>query len=669
MKKIFRAIFIFFLGISLVISVSPTAQGMTQKGGSNKPSTQVEYEAKKVRKPPYSITVNNGEIKEDFSQAGLKAEGAAKLNLIGISEGSTIDSRWTIRFSFDYSFKAETETIPGMNGKINFGIGAVMQTSGDCYLDNKLPPPTGKKKKSNWTIDPILQKWVTKKPEVKLAYEGELEVESEVRAYNVDGKNSFSGKLSSEDMAQWAIAEGSLIGSGNTGEKKIKLKISIYSNDKVEVFVYTGNREYGPYEGILASDWDIEAKRKEKAKWPIWGIWTNESPYEPMPNIEKDLKEIEKDSSKKINYKNGSWVMLKEGKKEEASQYKLAVITDEDITIESGEIWAYPGSALFVPKEKKIYSTDLRELKSSFIPDRYPQLIEYNSISDTIDYFTIGSMVRVRSINLTGVWSMNQNQIFPDIKKPEVISGGIWYKFTRDLETDEKNKSSSGANYTFVRVTSIPNKEVRIDKGKARLYPLQGDEFMSLYEIESEITSKDGSKKQNKTELEYVAVSGYDKTKGEITLGETKLYLIVPPALRGRWATLNPATEPPDVVNGAFRVKDVSGNAFDPPKGSQWIVFDADKRQFTWTENLKEPQGVLVRKGSYKLVEGVSDKDTILEFSDITASYYPVPGDKAAEAFKDREYMYGQMYFSISFNDKELRMDNTTFIPIPKDDK
>lgn len=125
--------------------------------------------------------------------------------------------------------------------------------------------------------------------------------------------------------------------------------------------------------------------------------------------------------------------MLKQGKKEDPTTYATLQVSKDDITYEMGEIWPYPGSAMFKPNALTIYSKDLLPVTRTYKPMDYELTITYHTANDTITYPRFGTLVRVRDANLLGVWSSKGNLEMP-VSGDANVPVDIWYEFVRGKE-------------------------------------------------------------------------------------------------------------------------------------------------------------------------------------------------------------------------------------------
>ncbi|MGI6086138.1 MAG: hypothetical protein ACOYIF_12020 [Acetivibrionales bacterium] len=162
-------------------------------------------------------------------------------------------------------------------------------------------------------------------------------------------------------------------------------------------------------------------------------------------------------------------------------------LSDEDITYEEGEIWPYPGSAMFKPKTRKVYSRDMKEEISSSKPLDYTVHITYYTGSDRINYQNFGMLIRVRNPNVLGVWSSVGSLPMPDVEKDSDIPAGTWYEFKKGgSETDAKASAGFSAAYTFTRIISDNDSNLVIDKGTAIMMPVGDHDIVELSDAGSD---------------------------------------------------------------------------------------------------------------------------------------------------------------------------------------
>jgi hypothetical protein len=680
MRK-WRVMLTVLLCITLLLSMvvhadqtpTPTPTPKSDKATStpdNKVVEEKKVSGKKVKKPPYVITVN-GSIEEDLSEAIWDLGGTYSLNLLGKREEEKIEGEWQFYVVLTYTFAGETKKIDGVEGGLTAGFEMRMEGTAKGKLidlvakkkkedkENKekgiTPTPTPKQTPVH-ADDPATVKNSQEAPIETYSAEFEAELTGSIRNL---GEQSIGGRMTNENGSQWVEAGINLATEGVQREKAtIKLKVD--GNNNAIVDITAAKRSVGPFVGIFTSEEELQVKRKESYKWPIWGVWTDINPYEPMPNLQKDVETIKEqikknETPKKINYPIGRWVFLKAGKKEDPTIYKTIQVSKDDITFETGEIWPYPGSAMFVPTELTVYSKNLQEVIKTSVPYEYEQVIKYSTITDTIDYPDFGRLVRVRSSNLLGVWSSAGELEMPDVSSDKAITPGIWYEFTRGTEEDaEKTQKGFSAAYSFTRLTVKEDRSMTIEKGSAIMMPIAEDEMVTLSGIKTEAISPEGKSEMSKEEKddETLLVSDFSKEDSTIKLNLQEYTLIPGLSLKGSWSTENPPYGPPDVEGGAFSIKSPSGEIIEPSADGNWIDFDSEKKAFTWTQMLESPEGILVRKGKYRTI----GKDLLL-LTDIKGSFYAKPGSKF-ESFKDKEYMYGEKLFQIEQTKKDDKPDS-----------
>ena len=628
------------------------------ESGSIEPTHSTKYTVKKIKNPPHCISVNGNED-EDFSTQPWIAGSKTHINITGQREDESIAGEWQFYVTFILVFSGETEELQGMDGTLNFGMLAQLEGSaeGDMIdlVEKKKKEAEEKKKESK----PLFPSPTPKRPgpvntdaemirnsqvPPKELYQGEFDVDLAGTIQNV-GQSTVYGKLSSGDQSYTVKAD--FLPQDNNVETKGKVKIIIDSNNNVIAHLEAEGKTYGPYAGVFTCEEDLEFIRKDSGTWPIWGVWTDVNPYESMPDISKDAKTIsdqikKKEEPKKINYPEGRWVKLTQGKKEEATAYATLQISRDDITYESGEIWPYPGSAKFKPDKVTVYSKDLKTVLKTYEPMEYELVITYRTASDTIMYPRFGNLVRVRNANLLGVWLNNGDLPIPDVSGNADVPTGTWYEFVRGGdETAAKTQKGYSAAYTFTRIMSKKDKSVEIDKGTAIIMPIVDNEFVLLAGIKSEKISLDGTKTELVKDNESLGVTDFNKSEGKVKLGLVEYTCIPGVKIKGSWSTMNPPIGPPDAANGAFLVHDEKGKVFDPPSDAQWIEFNSAEKAFTWTQMLKEPDGILVRNGKYRTIG-----TDLLLLSNIKGSFY-ARSNTDVQGFENKDYMYGEKLFQI----------------------
>jgi hypothetical protein len=651
MMKRLRLILIFVLCAGLLMQSTPaTAEGSSAATTTkeNEPTHQTKYTAKKIKNPPYCIVVNGNED-NDLSTDPWNAGDTASINIVGQRDDKSIAGEWQFFVSFYYELSGETEEIEGTSGTLTMGLSARLDGTGkgtmiDLVAKKKKqdeedkkngvkrePPP---KQKPVHVDDPNTVKNSKEAPPE--LYQTEFEMDMKGTVQNTNGASTVSGTISSPSGSQWVTADMDLMSGDNNVDGKAKLKIVIDGDNNVIANLEMSGHAYGPYAGAFTCEEELSTKRKDTVTWPIWGVWTDVNPYEPMPNLTKDVTKINdqiknNETPKKINYPEGRWVKLKQGKKEDPATYSTIEVSKEDITYETGEIWPYPGSAMFRPSERTVYSKDLQTVLKTDEPMEYELVITYSTASDTIQYPGFGRLVRVSDANLLGVWSSAGKLDMPDVTKVSDVPPGTWYEFVRGSYDDTDNAQRGfSAPYSFTRLVVDSDKSFEIDKGSAVIMPVADEELVLLTDLESG------------KEDETLLVSDFNKDGGTVLLGGREYTLIPGLALKGSWSSMNLPIAAPDAQAGEFSSKDENGGVVDPPKDAQWLSFDKEKKSFAWTQILESPDGILVRNGSYRTI----GKDLLL-LTKIKGSFYARPGTDG-QSFKDEDYMYGEKLFLLS---------------------
>lgn len=681
MKKKLSLILIFILFTGFLLQSTPaTAEGGSAATAATKDKNEsthsTKYTAKKIKNPPYCIVVNGNE-NNDLSTDPWNAGDTASINIVGQRDDKSIAGEWQFYVSFSYEFSGETEEIKGTSGTLKMGLSARLDGTGKGTMvdlaakkkkqdeeDKKNgvkrePPP---KQVPVHADDPNMVKNSKAAPEE--LYQTEFDIDMKGTLQNTNGQNTVSGTISSPNGSQWVTADMNfLTGDNSNVDEKGKLKIIIDGDNNVIATLEISGHSYGPYAGVFTCEEELNVKRKDTFTWPIWGVWTDVNPYEPMPNLSKDVTTVNdqiknNETPKKINYPEGRWVKLKQGKKEDAATYSTIEVSKEDITFETGEIWPYPGSAMFKPSERTVYSKDLQTVLKTEERMEYEQVITYSTASDTIQYPGFGRLVRVSDANLLGVWSSIGKLDMPDVTKVSDVPPGTWYEFVRG-SYDESDKAQRGfsAPYTFTRLVVGSDKSVKMEKGSAVIMPIADEELVLLTDLDS------GG------EDESLVVSEFNKDDGTVLLGGRKYTLIPGLSLKGNWSSMDPPIAAPDAEAGEFSSKDENGGVVDPAKDAQWISFDKEKKSFAWTQILESPDGILVRKGSYRTI----GKDLLL-LTKIKGSFYARPG-KDGQSFKDQDYMYGEKLFVVNQEVKDedpvsLSISSIgKFLPVKEKDK
>ena len=658
MKNRIKLILIPLLCASLLLQGNPVVAA--GDSDNNEPTSKTKYTAKRIKKPPFCITVNGNEDK-DFSTQPWDAGSQTKINIIGQRNDDSIAGDWQFYVTFSMVFSGETEKIQGVNGTLQMGISAQVDGSakGDMIDLTEKKKKEKEEKKDDWK--PLFPEPAPKKPAPvhsdpntirnsqeapKELYQCEFDVDLAGTMQNM-GQNTVYGKLTSG--SQWVSVDANFLPDDGNVKTKGKVRLIIDSNNNVIAYIETDGKPYGPYAGVFTCEEELETKRRDSGTWPIWGVWTDVNPYEPMPDTAKDAKTVSEqikndEEVKKIKYPEGRWVKLLQGKKEDVTTYTTLQGSAEDITYESGEIWPYPGSAMFKPDALTVYSKDLKEVLRTYKPMEYELVITYHTANDTITYPRFGSLVRVRNADLLGVWSSIGNIPMPAVSGNADIPMGTWYEFVRGGgDTAEKTQKGYSAAYTFTRIISKKDKSPEIDKGTAIIMPIAGNELVLLTGIETEVVAPDGTKTklEKAKDNETLTVTDFNKSEGKVKLGLSEYTFIPGLKLKGSWSTIDPPVGPPDAKNGVFMLRDENDEVFDPPADGQWVDFDSDKKTFTWTQMLQGPDGILARKGKYRTF----GKDLLL-LSEIKGSFYPRPG-MDIQGFEDEDYMYGEKLFHV----------------------
>lgn len=660
MKRSSKILLIFLLCLSMILQGVPSIAADEKE--KEEPTYKTKYTAKKVKKPPYCITVDGTED-QDFADPIWDTGSKTRINIIGQCDDEKIGSEWQFYVKVFILFSGETEPIEGLEGSLKMGLFAELDGTAkadmtDIAEKRKEKEEEEKKERKTYTPRPTPPKIDASPEEIKKmeaptkeVYKTEFDIDLKGNISNWDSQ-TVHGKLGKGDQQLEVHAD--FLPEDTTVQSKAKVKLSVYSENDVVVEIELEGKTYGPYAGIFTCREDLEFQRKDSGTWPIWGVWTDVNPYERMPNAPGDYETIQKqikknETPKKINYKEGRWVSLKKGKGDVASTYAILQVSEEDITYEEGEIWPFPGSSLFKPKVRTVYSRDMREELSSRKPLDYTVSITYFTGNDSITYQNFGRLIRVRNPNVLGVWSSIGNLPMPNVEKDSDIPTGTWYEFKKGgSEEDAKASAGFSAAYTFTRITSNKDKSLEIDKGTAIMMPVGDDDLIVLSAIESEKITKDGQKTKSTKEDETIGVSDYSKSEGTIKFSYIEYTSIPGLSLEGSWSTLNPPVKAPDVESGSFKVRDEDGNAFDPPADSQWIEFNKKDKTLTWTKMISEPAGILREKASYKTFG-----EDLLLLTDIRADFTALPGS-GYESFKDKEYMYGEKLLHVAYEEKEV---------------
>lgn len=398
-------------------------------------------------------------------------------------------------------------------------------------------------------------------PNPRDLYKCEFEADLKGSLMNV-GPTTVYGGIGIED--QWTHVEENFIDPGMTVEDTGKVTMYIDSKDNVSVSLELQGEEYGPFRGVFTCEEDLEIQRKDSGTWPIWGVWTDRNPYEPMPDFEKDFETVQGqvrkgETPKKVNYPEGRWLMFDKGSKDKPRRYSILEVSSEDVVYETGELWPYPGSVMFKPDYKVIASKDLTVDSGKFSPPEYDLAVTYNDASDTLVHPFLGTLVRVRNVKIVGIWSSISDQLMPDIEDVAEIPEGTWYEFKKNTDKEDDTIWGISAAYTFSRIISDKDNGVEIDKGLAIMMPIQDNEFVQLTKIQCEKIAPDGTVTRFEKEDESVVVSEYGK--GQIKFNMMQYYSVSSLNLKGKWSTVIPPVDPPDAEEGIYEVWDENGNA------------------------------------------------------------------------------------------------------------
>ncbi len=665
MKRMSKLLLIFLLCLSMILQGVPSIAADDKEKEKEEPTYKTKYTAKKVKKPPYCISVDGTEDK-DFADPIWDAGSKTRINIIGQCDDDKIGSEWEFKVKVFILFSGETEPIEGLEGSLKMGLFAELDGTKkadmtDIAEKRKEKAEEEKKERKTYTPRPTPPK-IDATPEemrkmesaTKEVYKTEFDIDLKGNISNWDSQ-TVHGKLGKGD--QQLDVHADFLPEDTTVKSKAKVKLSVYSENDVVAEITVEGKTYGPYAGIFTCREDLETQRKDSGTWPIWGVWTDANPYERMPNVSGDYETIQKQieenqNPKKINYMEGRWVSLKKGKGDDPSTYSTLQVSETDITHEEGEIWPYPGSMQFKPKARTVYSRDMtEELRSYKIPD-YTVSITYFTGSDRISYQGFGMLIRVRNPNVIGVWSSIGNLPMPNLERDSDIPMGTWYEFKKGgSEEQAKVSKYYSAAYTFTRIISNKDKSIVIDKGTAIMMPVADRDHITLSNIESERIDENGTKTKSTKEDEIIGVSDYSKSEGTIKYNAIEYTSIPGMSIEGSWSTLEPSVKAPDVESGSFKVRDENGDAFDPPADSQWLDFDKGEKTLTWTKMVSEPAGILVETSKYRTFG-----EDLLLLTDTKGSFYASPGT-GIESFEDEEYMYGEKLLHVEKIEKEIEVE------------
>ena len=652
MKKIIISVLIAILCFGMLHVEAPGAQASapkTPKAEStgekdNKPTHDTKYTVKKIKKPPYCIAVNGSE-NSPFLPIYWDADCETQINILGQRDYDTIEGDWQFYVTLYKTYRGNSSW-EEVAGGLQLNFSTEQSGVGKGELIDLIAQKKDKKKtkKTKWEMPGLDDEPKVKPEPIKVDRDIMKNIQDAPKElYKTEFDIEFSGTINlGPNMLTGEVGEGNdrqIITASELLPDKVeknstgKIELMVDSNNNVVASAKIDGKFYGPFVGFFTSEEDLQFQRKDSGKWPIWGVWTNVNPYEPFPNIEKDVKTItgqkgKNETPKKINYPEGKWVTLKQGNKDKPPIYATLQVSKDNIIYETGEIWTYPGSAMFKPEAKTVYSKDLQEILETYPISDYQQIITYHTISDTITYAGFGRLIRVRNAAILGLWSSSGSLGMPDIADPGVPDG-TWYEFI-------------GSPYTFTRMTVIDG-NVEIDKGAATMYPVSDYEFLILSGITSDIIAPNGTKTGTgiTKEDELVSVTEVNKNAGTIKFGAKEYTLIPGFKADGNWTTMEPPLGPPDVEKGAFKTRDEAGNPVDPPADAKWLQFDAKSKIFVLTQMLSEPSGILKETGNYRTF----GKDVLL-LSEIKGIFYPRPGS-AAKGFSEKEYMYGERLLRI----------------------
>lgn len=662
MKRMSKLLLIFIMCLSIILQGVPSIAADDKEKEKEEPTYKTKYTAKKVKKPPYCISVDGTEDK-DFADPVWDAGSKTRINIIGQCDDDKIGSEWEFKVNVYILFSGETEPIEGLEGSFKVGIYADLKGEKKANMTDIAEKRKEKEKeeetqRKTYTPRPKPPKYDATQEEMKKmesptkeVYKTEFDIDLKGNISNWDS-TSIYGKLGKGD--QQYEAHVNMLPEDTTVESKAKVKLTVYSENDVVAEITVDGKTYGPYAGIFTCQEDLDVQRKDTGTWPIWGIWTDANPYERMPNVTGDYETIKKQieenqNPKKVNYMEGRWVSLKKGRGDETSTYSTLQVSETDITYEEGEIWLFPGNFLFKPKARTVYSRDMTEELHSYNIPEYTVGITYYTGSDTISYQGFGMLIRVRDPNVIGVWSSIGNLPMPNVESDSDIPAGTWYEFKK-VGNEEQAKASryhTGA-YTFTRIISNEDKSIVIDKGTTIMMPVFDNENITLSNIESERIDENGTKTKSTKEDEIIGVSDYNKSEGTIKYNAIEYTLIPGMSIEGSWSTLEPSVKAPDIKSGSFKVRDENGNAFDPPADSQWLDFNKGEKTLTWTKMVSEPAGILVETSKYRTFG-----EDMLLLTDIKGSFYANPGTDI-ESFEDEEYMYGEKLLHVELIEREI---------------
>lgn len=612
---------------------------------------------KYVRKPPFVITVDDSNIL-DLSDTSITAGMTTYLTLIGQNNSDKLEGEWTFAFRYRFVMEADMNPIKGLVGGVGMGFDASGTGSATAPLKTpKRPSPTPTPLFTTDEDDAPPDPLASLVPEEDTYVPtGEFTTTVPMLMANMRGGDTVHGRLEAPDGSQWVEGGYNLFDSGTTVNLELKFHIVVKPDDQVRVTVEAdGKTAY--FDGWLTSEQELDVKRKETWKWPIWGVWTDINPYNAMPGVEKDLTALEEDPDKKISYPAGNWLAMKAGKKEDAATYQIVETTAEQVIWEKGEIWAYPGSAMFKPTLRRVFSPDLKTVLSEQSLGDRPVDMTYRTESDRLWVPTLGNLVRVRNGLVPGSWSDAGDHPVPGYGDDTELPDGTWIVFARTTSngssTSGSNNGSGGssgssgsggsesdapqaiAGYsgtgTFTRLFVEDGEIFRTDKGSALCMPIGDDDLMALSGITSET---DGSKID--IDDETVHVSDFDKAAGTVSLNGVPYFNAGNPSPVGSWYSDAAAPVAPDIAGGGVKPRREDGTVVEPRKRMQWLTLNDDKT-FVWTQvvengdgELEENGGILEERGKFKTVGG-----NMLQLTDMTGTY--VPFDPDATGFENQQ--------------------------------
>ena len=598
------------------------------------PTDEVAHEGKVsgkwVRTPPFVITVEDKDG-YDASQSGVSASQAGWLTMIGQCDDDRVDGAWQFSFRFRYVYASETEKMVELVG----GLGMGVELTGTGTADATMAAPEKKKKttpsESAKNGDPLAPLTPDGPP---ASFSCTFETTMALEIVRPESAGSISGFLMAPTGESRVDARLDLLGGQGGGTVPVKARINVFGDDRVRVaFSVDGKPMY--FDGVLTSEKELDVRRKESWKWPIWGVWTDRNPYEPMPNVPKDLEALKEKPDKKIAYPLGQWLMLKAGRKDDPSTYAFVQSTDSGVVYEQGEIWPYPGSARFVPRTRKEMSKDLRSVQSETVPDGYAIDMTYRTATDSLWVPAFGHLVRVRDAILYGAWSTAGDVAVPQKGQKASVPDGTWLEFSRDTSENAQAMSVSGysGQSLFTRTVIRDGTVQRVDTGTAITMPIAEEEMVHLVNLVSTIGDQ-----VSELPDETLLVTQYDKAAGTVDLNQVSYTSVTGAGPGGVWCSAVPVTRPPDAARGAVLAMDPQGAMIAPDPGTVWMQFNNKAKTFTRTTLLDDPIGYLVETGRFRTVGG-----NVLVLFDMTAGFFPDPekGDLDA-AFQNRPNTIGE---------------------------